>query len=582
MLVRDNHFIDTPKRPGYHLTEDLADTTISLIRDQQQCNTGRPFFAYLALGACHAPFHAPTEFIAKYKGKFDQGWDVVHEQTLERQKQLGILPEHAELTERDPLVPAWDELDNLQKKVYCRLQEAFAGFLAHADHHIGRVLDSLDQLGIRDDTIVILTSDNGASQEGLRHGVTNTDRYRNFNPETVKEMSKVLDKIGGPESDALYPMGWALAGNAPFKKWKQDTHFGGNTDTLIISWPPTISDVGAIRNQYHHLIDLVPTVLEVTGVPEPTSVNGIEQIPVQGTSLAYTFTKPAAKTRKRVQYYEMLGSRAIWSGGWTAVAWHKKDTSWADDKWELYHTDVDVTQVNDLAAKRPDKLQQMIATWQAEAEKFQVLPLDDRRYERAADPGRPIAALTKDRYTFYAGTSNLHPLAGPQMLGKEHLITATVKIPRGGAEGVLASFGGKFGGWTLFVKDRRLHYVHNYLKIQEYEVVSTRSVSAGQHSLGVRFMPTGKNLKPDFFTGDVTLFIDGKQAGQINDVKTGAMYSAMTGYGLVIGRNTGTEVCSAYDPPFAFTGQIDRVTIDLTDNEGVDHEAAIRIAMAQD
>ena len=561
LLIQDNHFIDTPTRPGYHVTEDLVDRAIAGIRDQQQANTGRPFFNYLAFGACHAPFHAPQEFIEKYKGKFDQGWDKVREETIARQKQLGIVPQDAQLSPRDPLIKPWTDLNDSEKKVYCRLQEAFAGMLDHADHEIGRLFAALDELGIRDDTLIMVVSDNGASQEGLMHGVTNTDRYRNFNPETVEEMLKNLDTIGSPQTDSLYPMGWSLAGNTPFKKWKQDTHSGGNTDPFIVSWPAKIKDGGKIRSQYHHIVDVAPTILEAAGLPAPTSVNGIKQMPLHGVSMAYSFTAGQAKTRKPVQYYEMLGSRAIWSEGWCAVAWHKKDTPWEQDQWELYHLDEDFTQVNDLAAKNPQKLKDLQALWQAEAEKYNVLPLDDRRYERSADPGRPVAAIAKSSYTFYPGTSILHPLAAPQFLGKDHTITAHIDIPKEGAEGVLASFGGEFGGWSLFLKDGKLHYVHNYLKIKDYAASSGKPVPTGKHKLSVRFTPTGKNLKPDFFTGDVVLSVDGEKVGELKDIKTGGSYCSMTGYGLLIGRNIGTSVSHEYKTPFAFTGKLEKVII---------------------
>ncbi|HBH54511.1 MAG TPA: arylsulfatase [Planctomycetaceae bacterium] len=562
LLVQDNHFIDTPTRPGYHLTEDLCDRAIAEIRDQQQANTGRPFFTYLALGAAHAPLHAPKEFIKKYRGRFDQGWDQVRAETFERQKQLGIIPKDTVLPPANPGVPAWAELTAEQKQVYCRLQEVFAGFLDHADHHLGRVFTALDELGVRDNTLIVLVSDNGASQEGLQNGTLNTDRFRNYFPDTVEEMLHQLDEAGGPSTDPHYPMGWAMAGNSPLKRWKQDTHAGGNTDPFIISWPAKIKDGGAIRSQYHHVTDVVPTILEVCGLTAPTSVNGVRQMPMHGTSLAYSFTDAQARSRKPVQYYEMLGSRAIWADGWTAVAWHKKDTPWEEDRWELYHTEVDFTQANDLAATQPAKLQELIALWESEAGKYNVFPLDDRRYERVADPTRPVAALTRKQYTYSPGTSILHPLAAPQILGVEHTITAHVTIPVGGAEGVLACSGGEFGGWTLFLKNGRLHYVHNYLKLDHFRV-SSEEIPPGQHTLSLHVTPTEKHLKPDYSLANVTLSVDGKTQGELQGIKVAGQYSAVTGYGLLIGRNTGTPVSPEYKAPFAFTGKLDKVTIDL-------------------
>lgn len=286
-------------------------------------------------------------------------------------------------------------------------------------------------------------------------------------------------------------------------------------------------------------------------------------MPMHGVSMAYTFTDRAASTRKTAQYYEMLGSRAIWSNGWTAVTWHKKDTPWEQDRWELYHTDVDLTQANDLAAQNPEKLKELIALWEIEARKYNVFPLDDRRYERVADPTRPVAAIPKKQYTYYPGTSILHPLAAPQILGVEHTITAHVTIPEQGAEGVLACSGGEFGGWTLFLKEGKFHYTHNYLKLDQFEVSSRGSLPAGKHILSVHFKPTEMHLKPDYFMGDVTLLVDGEKAGELKGIRVAGQYSAVTGYGLLIGRNTGTPVSHEYKAPFTFTGKLDKVTIDL-------------------
>ena len=395
LLVQDNHFIDTPKRPGYHLSEDLVDHAISDIRDQQQANTGRPFFLYLALGAAHAPLHAPKAFIEKYRGKFDQGWDKVREETFERQKKMGVIPANSELPPRNPGVDAWADLNDTQRKVYTRLQEVFAGFLDHADAQIGRLTTALDTMGLRDNTLIIVVSDNGASQEGLRNGTANTDRYRNYFPDTVEEMSTMLDKLGGPETDPHYPMGWSAAGNAPLKRWKQDTHAGGNTDPFIVSWPARIKDAGAFRNQYHHIVDVVPTILEVIGLPAPTSINGVAQMPLSGVSMAYTFDDAKAPTKKPSQYYEMLGSRAIWANGWTAVTWHEKGKAWEDDKWELYNTDADFSQAHDLADKESGETQGIagaVAGGSREEQRVAARRPPLRARRRSVAPGRGAAA----------------------------------------------------------------------------------------------------------------------------------------------------------------------------------------------
>ncbi len=563
LLVQDNRMIEKDREEGYHLTEDLVDQTISHIRDQQQANTGKPFFAYLALAAAHAPLHAPKEYIAKYRGKFDQGWNEVRRATFERQKEMRIISADAVLPPPNPGIRDWADLSDTEKKVYCRLQECFAGFLDHTDHHLGRLIDAIDSMGLRDDTLIILVSDNGASQEGLRDGTANTDRFRNYFPDTVDEMLGKLDELGGPSTDPHYPMGWSMAGNSPLKRWKQDTHSGGNTDPLIISWPSKIKDSGGLRRQYHHLVDIVPTLLEVADLPAPKSVNGVPQMELPGVSMTYTFDDADEATRKEVQYYEMLGSRAIWSDGWTAVTWHKKGTSWDDDKWELYNTEVDFTQANNLADKMPEKLKQLQDLWWSEAEKYGVLPLDDRRYERVADPTRPVAAMELPIYIYYPKTTILHPLAAPQLIGKPHTVTAHVTIPERGAEGVLSCFGGEFGGWSLFVQDGKLKYVHNHLKLKEFTVESNVAVPTGEHELAFKFVPTETSLKPDYFIGDVTLMIDGKEVGKLEGIKSAGQYSAVTGYGLVTGRNPNTPVTHQYETPFAFTGDLEKVAIVL-------------------
>lgn len=561
LLVQDNSMIGTPTTPGYQLTADLVDKTLGYVRDQQQANTGRPFFAYLALGATHAPLHAPKEYIERYKGRFDQGWDTVREDTFARQKQLGIMPKDAQLPPINPGVSPWSELDDTQRKVYARLQEVFAGYLTYADHELGRLFSSLDDMGLADDTLIVLVSDNGASQEGLNDGTLNTDRYRNYFPDTVAEMAKNLDAAGSAATDPHYPRGWGMAGNSPFKRWKQDTFAGGNTDAFVVSWPARIKASGEIRNQYHHVVDVVPTILELARVPAPASVNGVEQQPLPGVSMVYTFDDASARTRKAVQYYEMFGSRAIWADGWKAVAAHKPGDSYDNDTWELYHTDVDPTEFTDLAAQNPQKLEELKKLWRSEAEKNNVLPLDDRRYERVADPSRPVAAQPRDEYKYYPNTSIVHPLAAPQLLGREHTVTAHVAIPAQGAEGVLACTGGEFGGWSLFLKGGKLHYVHNYLKLEEFDVVSPAAVPPGRHALAFHFMPTQKNLKPDWFVGDVTLLVDGRTVAERKGIRSAGQYSVVTGYGLLFGRNTGTPVSREYRPPFAFTGTLERVVI---------------------
>ena len=561
LLMLDNHAIDNNYKPGQHFSEDMTDKAIAGIRDQQQSNTGKPFFAYFAMGACHAPLHAPKAFIEKYKGKFDMGWDVAREQIFQRQKEMGIIPKDAVLPPRNEDTREWNSLTLTEKKVYARLMEVFAGYLDHADQQIGRLVAALDEMHIRDNTMILVMSDNGASREG-EEGTINTDRYRNLTPQSAEEILPYLDEIGGPSSDPHYPKEWSMAGNAPLKRWKQDTHAGGNTDPLIISWPAMIKDTGTMRRQYHHIVDIVPTLLEVSHLPAPKKVNGVDQMPLPGVSMAYTFNNANEPTRKKIQYYEMLGSRAIWADGWKAVTWHKKGVPYDQDSWELYHTDVDFTESNDLSKTNPDKLKGLIDLWWTEAKKYNVLPLDDRRNERVADPSRPVTVVVKPSYTFYPGTSNLHPLTFPTLMSQNHTITAFTEIPASGAQGVLACSGSEFGGWTFFIKGGKLYYVHNYLKIKEYTVFSNVSVTPGKHLFKVHYTMRQKSLKPNFFIGDIDIYIDDKLVGSMKDVKMAGQYSAVTGYGILIGRNP-TQVSKLYESPFPFTGKLDKVMIEL-------------------
>lgn len=557
-LWYDNHRVPTPTRPGYHLSEDLVDKSIEFIRDQQQANTGRPFFLYLSFGAAHTPLHAPKEYIEKYKGRFDKGWDWEREIVLEQQKKLGLVPANTVLPARNPGVKPWAELSADEKKLYTRLQETFAGFLDHADAQIGRLLATLTDMQIMDNTLLLVVSDNGASQEGGPTGATNTDRYRNFMPMSVAEMLTQYDDMGGPKTDPGYTIGWAMAGNTPFPRWKQDVHRGGTADPLIVHWPKGIRDKGGIRTQFHHATDITPTLLEAAGVPMPSSVNGVVQKPLEGVSMAYSFADAKAPTRKSVQYFEMFGSRALWSQGWMATVWHKKGDNFDGDQWELYNLEEDFSQSNNLAQKHPEKLKALQELWWVEAGKYGVLPLDDRRWERLADTTRPKAALPKDSYTYYPGTSPVPVVAAPRVLNRSHRITAEVEIPANGAEGVLLCLGTEFGGWSLFVKEKKLVYVHNYLQIQEFNLKSTTEVPQGKATLAYEFTKTGENV------GTGRLLINGKPVGELAGIKTAPIDYAAASEGLQVGRAWNTPISHNYHGPFAFTGTLKTVTIEFT------------------
>jgi len=576
MLSCDNRRIPVPERPGYHLSEDLADQAISMLRDQQQVGSGKPFFMYLAFGAPHCPFHVAKPWIDKYAGQFDQGWDRVRQETFERQKAMGLIPHDAVLPPRNPGVQAWDALSADERKLFAHMMETYAGFVEHTDAQIARVLDELEHLGVADDTLVMFLSDNGASQEGGPLGTTNTERFRNVVPMGVAEMLADYDKIGGPESDVHYPIGWGMAGNAPFRRWKRDTHRGGNTDPLVVRWPKRIRQGGAIRQQYLYVTDLYPTVLAAAGITMPKVVNGATQQPLAGVSVLDTFEDGSADTGRRVQYYEMLGSRAIWAEGWTAVAWHRPGADWATDPWELYDLSTDYTQAHDLAATKPDKLQELIALWWSEARRNGVLPLDDRGREKAVDPTRPRVMQPRERYTYYPGTSPVPFGSVPRLIGRRHAITALFDIPPGGgAEGVLICEGAMTGGWSLFVHGGRAHYVHNGLRITTAVLSTPEPLPQGRCELRFEFEPLTVPKPPESrqeleaFSAELPrgrgrLLLNGIEVARNDDIRTAPLMYSFVVEGFQIGRNWGSPVAYAhYLGAFPFTGRLHRVEVEL-------------------
>lgn len=565
-LVRDDHPIEAPRTPGYHLTADLTDQAIALVREQQQVDPERPFFALLAYGAGHAPHHVPREWIERYRGRFDRGWDVAREETLARQEQLGVVPQGTRLSPRPDFIPAWSSLSADERRLFARMEEVFAGFVSHCDHHLGRFLGYLDSIGKRDDTLVVLLSDNGASAEGGPLGSVNENRFFNYVPESLADNLAAIDALGGPEAFNHYPMGWAHAGNAPLKRYKRETFQGGTTDPLIVSWPARIRDQGGLRRQYHHVIDVMPTVLEAAGIAAPEVVDGVAQQPVAGISMAYTFADAAAPTRREVQHYEMLGRRAIWAKGWKAETDHPNDSGndFSRDRWQLYHVAEDFSETRDLAGERPDLVKELAALWLGEARRHQVLPLDDRLALRALDP-RPGAAPPRSSYTYYPGTAPVPELAAPRTIGHSHSITAFVDLPEAGAEGVLLAQGSKFGGFSLFVQEGRLVYVHNYVGVAEYTVVSDAPLPSGRHALRAEVELTGP-ADPRHGKGSparVRLLLDGRPIGEGTLPTTVPVMYSLTGEGLAAGRDVEVEVSRRYRAPFAFTGTLDWVVVEI-------------------
>ncbi len=574
-LLHDNHKIDPPRTPeeGYHLSEDLVDQAVSMIANQQSGIPEKPFFLYLAFGATHSAHQAPDEYLEKYRGKFDQGWDQEREKWFARQKELGIVPPEAELAPRNPGVNPWDSLSEEEQRVSARLQEAFAAMLDHTDAQIGRLLDFLESIEIMDNTLIILLSDNGASQEGGPHGTVNETRtYNQIPPDKDYDLAHI-DEIGTWRSNTNYPQGWAQVGNTPLKWYKQNVHEGGIRDPLIIHWPKRIQQKGAVCSQYHHVTDIVPTILEATGVKAPDVYKGVQQKPVEGISMAYTFDNVTAPTQKDVQYYEMFGERGIWHQGWKAVCHHKKGDSYDDEQWELYHTDEDFAEIHDLAAERPEKLRQMIERWWTEAGKYGVLPLDDRKKELFAIkfPKR-IGPHNRSEYVFYPGMARLERGTAPNTRNRSYEIIAEVDRPAADSEGVLIAYGDHSSGYSLFVKDGRL--VHDYNYVGEHTILeSDVEVPTGPSRLRFAFTQTGR------LQGIGRLYIDDEQVGEAEIPNT--LPLRISKEGLDVGRDSLSPVSEMYDPPFDFSGVLKKVIIRLDTDKEPDHDGDFKVAMGE-
>jgi arylsulfatase A-like enzyme len=554
-LVQDNHYVDAPGLPGggYHLSEDLIDRAIGFASDHVSSAPDRPFFTYLAFGACHAPHQAPDAYLAKWRGRFDEGWDVMRERWFERQKALGVVPADTVLPPRNPGVPAWSELTDNERRFAARLQEAFAAFLEHTDAQLGRYIDALAALGQLENTLFVAMSDNGASQEGGRTGVLDEMRYFNGLPEDVEHAVTRLDSIGRPDSHTNYPWGWAMVGNTPLKRYKQNTHAGGIRDPLIVHWPARVKDAGAFRAQFHHVTDLAPTVMEVLGITPPESVDGVPQMPIHGTSMAYAFADGAATvpTAKRTQYFEMFGHRAIWHAGWKAVCWHKQGADYDAERWELYHADADASEAHDLADAHPERLRELIALWWQEAERNGVLPLDDRRGPdlfRAAQSRN--TTLRRDRYEFFPPVSRWSADVAPPTGGRPFTVTAEIELGSG-QQGAIIARGGMNGGWVLYVKARRLAFHYNHFHATSH-VESTLELPATRCTVGLRMARDGKS-------GTATLTVDGAEVATLAIPAMAAMVSST---GMDVGRSM-APVCEDYTPPFDFEGRLHRVVVEI-------------------
>jgi arylsulfatase len=564
-LTYDNHRIDPPRtaEEGYHLTEDLVDKAIEFVNDSVSIRPDRPFFAYMAFGATHAPHQAPPEYLERHRGRYDEGWDVARERWFARQVELGLVPEGTELAPRNPGVDAWDDMPDAQRRLAARMQEAFAAFLEHTDAQIGRMVDALERLDLLDDTVIVLLSDNGASQEGGPFGVLHEMKFFNFLLETPEEAVGRLDDIGGPNSHANYPWGWAQAGNTPFRWYKQNTHEGGVHVPCIVHWPNGIADAGGLRSQFHYVTDIAPTVYEVVGVEAPATFRGVPQLPIAGTSMAYSFDAAAVDepSRHTAQYFEMMGHRAMYVDGWKAVTRHQSGTSFDDDTWELYDLTTDRSECKDLAAVHPEKLAELIERWWEEAEIHGVLPLDDRTVELfgarfdAHSPHRP------DRhYTYRPPMSYLPAQASAAIGGRSWDLTATIERTAGDG-GVLYALGNGNAGLSVFVQDDRL--VFDYNAFGDHAVAqSTVEVPVGASEVGVRFRRDGDG-------GRATLVIDGAECGSTNIPFVMRVVSSV---GSSVGHDHGMPVSDRYDGSFPFEGELRAVDIQLVSARQVEEQ----------
>jgi arylsulfatase A-like enzyme len=599
-LVYDNHQVEPPATPeqGYHLSEDLVDKSIEFIADSKQIDPDKPFYLHLCFGATHAPHHAPKEWADRYAGTLDEGWDAYRERTFARQKELGIVPADAELSRHDPDVPDWGSLPEPARRLYSRMMEVFAGFLSHTDHHLGRLLDFLREQGQLDNTIVMVISDNGASAEGGPTGTTNEAQFFNNAPEPMEDSLALIDEIGGPKHFNHYPWGWTWAGNTPFRRWKRETYRGGASDPFIVHWPTGIKARGEVRTQYAHIIDMVPTLLDVLGVDPPATIRGVTQSPIQGVSFAHTFDAPTSASLHHTQYFEMLGHRAIYNDGWRAVCpWPGPSFTEAGvgvgqpisaqtlseldgGKWELYHVEGDFAENHDIAADNRDKLIELIGTWYAEAGKYGVLPIDGSGLARMIAE-KPAAAPPRDRFTYIPNTQSVPFFAGPRVLNRPHSITATVEIPDGGAEGVLLCQGTAAGGYSLFVKDNKLHYVHNYVGRSLHRVTAPDPLPPGKHELRFEFEPTGKPDMPHGrgAPGRLQLYQDGKLVADAEAPVTTPF--VLNPGALTCGANPGSPVTPDYPSPFRFTGTLHQVTVDVSGELITDTDSEMRMVMAR-
>lgn len=607
-LVHDNHPVEQPSTPeeGYHFSVDITDKAIQYFDDVKAIAPDRPVFLYYAPGCAHAPHQAPREWIERFRGRFDAGYEVMRAEILARQKQLGLVPDNTELPPINPIgTPAdrtgpdgepfpaldftrpWAELDDAERRLFARMAEVYAGFLAHFDDQLGRLLTYLESIDQLDNTLFVVVSDNGASGEGGPNGSINENKFFNNVADDIAENLAMLDEIGGLETYNHYPNGWAMAFNTPFKMWKRYSFNGGTCDPCIISWPAGIASRGEVREQYHHAVDLVATVLDCLGLELPDRVKGHPQIPLQGVSMRYSFDAPDVPSAKRTQFYSMLGTRGIWHDGWKAVTTHPAISGWshfARDTWELYHTDVDRAERDDLAEREPEKLAELIGLWFYEAGINQGFPLDDRSALEILSTPRPQPTPPRNRYVYRPGGSEVPEGVAVNIRNRSYSIGALVDLPGPGAQGVLFAHGGRFGGHALFVRDNRLHYVYNFLGSAHQVVTATEELPVGAGVILAASFDKDGEESPGVATGILSLYHGDHKVGEAR-IKTQPGKFTLAGEGLNAGRDGGDPVTALYpgQAPWAFTGAtLHRVVVDVSGEPYVDLEREAEAMLARE
>lgn len=596
-LIEDNHFVEQPYSPdeGYHFSRDIADKAVAFIRDSKQSQPDKPWYLWYCPGANHAPHHAPRDYIEKYKGKFDDGYEVYREWVLKRMIERGILPKDTQLTPLNPmtegtcaesdLVRPWNTLSDAEKTLFCRMAEVYAAFSEYTDVQIGRLVDYLEESGQLDNTLIFYCADNGASGEGSPNGSVNEIKFFNAYPDDIQDNLTMLDKLGSPNTYNHYPTGWAVAFSTPYRMFKRYASYsGGTADPLVIHWPKGIKAKGDVRHQYHHCTDIVPTIFECCGIKMPDVVDGVKQTPLAGVSMRYSFDNAEAPTRKETQYYEMTGTRGIWHKGWKAATEHGPLPSnignFDKDRWQLFHVDEDRSEAVDLADRHPDKVQELKQLWLAEAKKYQVLPLNDLSVLEFIKLEYHVDVPESGRYTYYANTTEVPEASVASTHGRSFKIFAEVEFT-GESQGAIFAQGSRFGGYSLFVKEGKLVFVYNFLGIPPEQRLSGDAPALGKHVVGVEFVKAKQGENGESL-GAMKLYVDDKVVDQgVFRTMTGR-YS-LCGEGLCIAYDGGDAVSSEYKSKFSFVGgRVIKVVFDLADDQFIDVERKFAAALARD